>query len=164
MSSTRRLASGSFALVDDRGRVHAILGPDAQLRCPECDTYSGHFTGPDREGNLIHSTCGREAVIASFLRGTPEYEAAYEDDDDRTCEQADCGNELRADEGLEDGLCDYCAIRDDLDYGSQDEPIHEDGSYRPRVDQEDPRIAQAEYDRDHPEPDEAREWGGIDWP
>jgi hypothetical protein len=29
---------------------------------------------------------------------------------------------------------------------------------------EDPRISRAEDARDYPEPDEAREWGGIDFP
>lgn len=45
------------------------------LRCPECDTYSGSFT--EHDGWVNHSTCGREAPLASFIRGTQEYGDAF---------------------------------------------------------------------------------------
>jgi len=57
---------------------------DGQFRCPECDTYSGSFTispGPDYL-EVVHSLCGRAGSPASFVRGTPEADAAYGDDDE----------------------------------------------------------------------------------
>lgn len=58
--------------------------PDGAYRCPECDTYSGHFTSspnPDGSIEMVHSICGRAGSVASFTRGTPEYDRACGDDD-----------------------------------------------------------------------------------
>ena len=49
---------------------------DPTYRCPECDTYSGAFT-PQGDDEMFHGTCGRVGPVASFIRGTPEYEDAY---------------------------------------------------------------------------------------
>jgi hypothetical protein len=53
-------------------------------RCPECDTYSGSFI-PQPDMQMLHETCGREGSINSFIRGTDEYERAYESDSDEDC-------------------------------------------------------------------------------
>lgn len=56
---------------------------DPSYRCPECDTYSGKFTPgfwAPGEATLTHSICGREGLVASFIRGTDEYEEAYGED------------------------------------------------------------------------------------
>jgi hypothetical protein len=45
-------------------------------RCPECDTYSGRFTIQE-DGEMLHDLCGRVGSVASFIRGTDEYEDAY---------------------------------------------------------------------------------------
>jgi hypothetical protein len=50
--------------------------PAPEFRCPECDTYSGHFSQQGDE--VCHSTCGRVGSVASFTRGTPEYDAVYD--------------------------------------------------------------------------------------
>jgi hypothetical protein len=49
---------------------------DEPYRCPECDTYSGTFS--EEDGYITHNVCGREGVVASFIRGTKEYEEAFE--------------------------------------------------------------------------------------
>ena len=57
----------------------ALEAGDGTFRCPECDTYSGHFdlTQP---GEIVHSICGRAGSPASFIRGTTAYDAAAEGD------------------------------------------------------------------------------------
>jgi len=57
----------------------ALEAGDGTFRCPECDTYSGHFT-QDSNGEVIHSICGRSASVASFIRGTTAYDAAADGD------------------------------------------------------------------------------------
>jgi hypothetical protein len=61
---------------DDRYEV----APDPEYRCPECDTYSGTFTQDGDE--VVHSTCGRAGTVASFTRGTPEFDAVYDHQED----------------------------------------------------------------------------------
>jgi hypothetical protein len=57
---------------------------DPSYRCPECDTYSGTFI-PQPDMQMLHSICGREGSINSFIRGTDEYERAYEGAEDSDC-------------------------------------------------------------------------------
>jgi hypothetical protein len=57
---------------------------DPGYRCPECDTYSGTFI-PQPDMQMLHSICGREGSINSFIRGTDEYERAYEGADELDC-------------------------------------------------------------------------------
>jgi hypothetical protein len=57
----------------------ALAAGDGTLRCPECDTYSGHFT-QDSNGEVIHSICGRSGSPASYIRGTTAYDQAAGDD------------------------------------------------------------------------------------
>lgn len=65
---------------------------EVTYRCPECDTYSGSFT-VEEDGQMLHSICGREGSVDSFIRGTQEYEDAYnEDESDPCCDE--CGEEI----------------------------------------------------------------------
>ena len=65
------------ALEAMKGRpAFAMRGDGPSYRCPECDTYSGTFTPTEDGAFLVHGLCGREDVVASFIRGTEEYAAA----------------------------------------------------------------------------------------
>ena len=70
------------ALVPQEEDARAILeAGDGILRCPECDTYSGHFSQDEANETVVHSICGREGSFASFVRGTRAYDEAAGDDD-----------------------------------------------------------------------------------
>lgn len=63
------------------GNLATTVEPDPGYRCPECDSYSGTFT-PQPDMQVLHSTCGRVGFVNSFIRGTQEYEDAYEGNED----------------------------------------------------------------------------------
>jgi hypothetical protein len=205
------LAYGEDLISQEQADLRRGLLPDANYRCPECDTYSGSFTLEN--GEVIHSMCGRAGSPASFTPGTPEYQAVYDHqegglfgdgvsydqpegygiDEDAaigeaallflnvmtnqswidiaphlTCQEAEAAAQMLQAAGQDRAaeiMLDSHAWADDdpsdMHYG-QGGTLAQSGGLVPADEWEDPRIAQAEYDRDHPEPDEAREWGGVD--
>lgn len=82
------------------------------------ETSEGWPTRTDAVQDILWQLCRRDAASTQSLVDAvrADWVAAHEAAQAvRHCSNADCGNALRPDEGIEDGICDYCSDREDLE-------------------------------------------------